>query len=914
MDYIKVRTAIVNACTILEQSCRAIYLCARHSPVACILTITVISAIVAVVLAFNLCLVRLFTLPGAILINLGMFWMVLRFVVRALVFPGSIIFWRRNTEATYRIEIAKSFSVHLRHLHAFLSLATGFGQQDPSANIAAVSVASVALGCMVVQGLAQNFRLQEHDKVRFTTEKDRVKTLVHNVENYLKGAKVLETRSSEDEGQIALLDWLKRISGSLAPVPLSIALATAHLEPFTKRDGLYCLSMLEELTAIFEELQRPKENCCSNSVRFLREPTVGSLHQLRAELKTRYTGTHHWVPTRCGSKLDAMLIRCRSSEGAASPPARTEEAFSFQEQTPLKEFVDEQEGAREPVIIWCNANAAYYETMAYESTWLDFYLNRGCSILLFNYSGFGRSQGNPTPAALAADGSAVIAFLQRRGYQQIGLHGRSIGGIAACSLAKLHPDAVKILIADRTFSTLASAAKFTFGNWAVKGLSLSATKADNLTNYMQARCYKVLICDPHDATIPDLASLRTGVAIRALEQRAPASRLTVGDAQVQRLAKAWQFLSTLLNICDPDRAQLIGPRAANAPPPSHPPSPPKQQQESKKLARQVTIGRPRNGEDHEDDRSRLMTSKTSGSELASSSTELDAQWLQENADSAKRAIGSLADSLRIAIDSIGAYLNAGGSTLGEVFGDRFDEPQVPVTAFCANLLVWGSLGSMREHLAHISNRDIELVLQKGQEHTQAGFRAHRQVMQAPLTPERLSSYHRELSAPLAAEALKMFRLHSARVISVLEIPAAVSEDTQDSAWLSSLLRARTLEHLREVEEFLSCICNYFSSRESAAVASSAGGACEAGVDTNNDTTARADALASVGPQSLGYTHEDLESASRSPSKGSNSLRHPFERAVTGYLLCVESGHNGHLSEGEMGHLAMHLRSAAFGKC
>merc|ERR1719414_838087 len=102
--------------------------------------------------------------------------------------------------------------------------------------------------------------------------------------------------------------------------------------------------------------------------------------------------------------------------------------------------------------------------MAYESQWLDFYLAQGCSVFLFNYCGFGRSEGTPTPTALAADGAAVIDFLRRRGFTQVGVHGRSIGGIAACSLAAANPDIVKFLVADRTFSTLAQAAKYTFGN------------------------------------------------------------------------------------------------------------------------------------------------------------------------------------------------------------------------------------------------------------------------------------------------------------------------------------------------------------------------------------------------------------------------------------------------------------------
>ncbi|CAE8582307.1 unnamed protein product, partial [Polarella glacialis] len=113
------------------------------------------------------------------------------------------------------------------------------------------------------------------------------------------------------------------------------------------------------------------------------------------------------------------------------------------------------------------------------------------------------------------------------------------------------------LVADRTFSTLAKAAKYTFGDWASKGLSLSATWADNTTNYLQARCYKVMICDPKDATIPDLAALRTAVAMELLKQVAPGDRLVLEEDRIRRVAEAWHFFEVLIGVCDRRRAQLL---------------------------------------------------------------------------------------------------------------------------------------------------------------------------------------------------------------------------------------------------------------------------------------------------------------------------------------------------------------------
>ena len=70
---------------------------------------------------------------------------------------------------------------------------------------------------------------------------------------------------------------------------------------------------------------------------------------------------------------------------------------------------------------------------------------------------------------------------------------------------------------------LAKTAKYTFGNWAVQGLRLAATWAENTGNFLQVSCYKVLVMDPHDAVIPDFSALRTAVALDFVTNRLPPS-------------------------------------------------------------------------------------------------------------------------------------------------------------------------------------------------------------------------------------------------------------------------------------------------------------------------------------------------------------------------------------------------------
>ena len=152
--------------------------------------------------------------------------------------------------------------------------------------------------------------------------------------------------------------------------------------------------------------------------------------------------------------------------------------------------------------------------MLYQAGWLSFWLSRGISLFLFNYAGYGQSTGKPSPSRIAHDGESVIRYLKSKGITQIGVYGRSIGGVAACHLARHHPDVVQLLITDRTMSTLENAARYMYGAWAASGIKLTAMMADNVDNFWEVRAYKLLIVDPNDTMIVDLAALRTAVAMQ----------------------------------------------------------------------------------------------------------------------------------------------------------------------------------------------------------------------------------------------------------------------------------------------------------------------------------------------------------------------------------------------------------------
>jgi len=298
------------------------------------------------------------------------------------------------------------------------------------------------------------------------------------------------------------------------------------------------LDKVEQLLTILDELRFPKKGMLRNTLRFFKVPAVGSLNQLRAELQMRFAGHQLWVRTKSGHTLDAMFIPCAGSQGVA-------ESEAAHERVPLGAGMPPAFSG--PVLVWCSPNAAYYETMVYQSNWLNFWLGRGVSLFLFNYSGYGRSSGTPSPPCIAEDGESIIRFLKSKGVTQIAVYGRSIGGVAACHLARQHPDVVCLLVADRTMSTLESAARCMYGTWAAKGLKLTNMVHENTDNFWESRCYKLLVCDPKDTMILDLAALRTAVALRALERTPPHERLALPDETLLALFEVWAFFDRLLD-------------------------------------------------------------------------------------------------------------------------------------------------------------------------------------------------------------------------------------------------------------------------------------------------------------------------------------------------------------------------------
>lgn len=98
-------------------------------------------------------------------------------------------------------------------------------------------------------------------------------------------------------------------------------------------------------------------------------------------------------------------------------------------------------------VVYCHGNAANVTLHARHVAWLP---KLGFAVLVFDYRGYGRSQGSVTRAGTVADAIAAVDFALLRDPARTVLFGHSLGGAIAICAAAERP-AVRAVIAESTF-------------------------------------------------------------------------------------------------------------------------------------------------------------------------------------------------------------------------------------------------------------------------------------------------------------------------------------------------------------------------------------------------------------------------------------------------------------------------------
>lgn len=124
-------------------------------------------------------------------------------------------------------------------------------------------------------------------------------------------------------------------------------------------------------------------------------------------------------------------------------------------------FVRNSDGAPDaPALIYFGGNAEEVSGLALEANEL-----RGISFALFNYRGYGRSDGDPSESALFSDAVAIYDLVASRpavDRQRIVAMGRSLGSGVATYLASQRPLAAVVLVTPYDSMTAVARAKYPF--------------------------------------------------------------------------------------------------------------------------------------------------------------------------------------------------------------------------------------------------------------------------------------------------------------------------------------------------------------------------------------------------------------------------------------------------------------------
>lgn len=128
-------------------------------------------------------------------------------------------------------------------------------------------------------------------------------------------------------------------------------------------------------------------------------------------------------------------------------------------------------------VLYCHGNAG---TVAEQPQFLRF-LHDECqsSVFIFDYRGYGRSEGSPNETGILADARAARAWLAERekiAEEQVVIYGRSLGGAIAVDLAAEKP--ARGLILESTFTCLPDVAAGRF--WFVPVRQLMRSQLNSL--------------------------------------------------------------------------------------------------------------------------------------------------------------------------------------------------------------------------------------------------------------------------------------------------------------------------------------------------------------------------------------------------------------------------------------------------
>ncbi|OMJ70941.1 hypothetical protein SteCoe_30978 [Stentor coeruleus] len=452
------------------------------------LTIVVlILLLLAVILGILYSLVDYLTIPGSFILFLIIVWLIIRKIVEISIFPGASFFWRRGIENNYLIEISYQVSEKLKNLKVYLeSIKQGnLKQQEFHTGNSKILIDSLIFN---YDSMSENISKSQKSLYNLLTELKKL---------------LLETQVFINKSEsFSLYDWLE-IRFECSNVE------SVSLETLSSKDTLNESILI--IDKIDRHLQKSYEskNCFTSSFRWFFDDTIGNIDYMRADLAKRFHCEEFNIQN------GKYNINC------------------------MHVFSD---GSRDTCTLFCNPNAGYYEFTYFQSEWLEYYVTNGIDVVLWNYRGFGKSTGKPDARVLIEDGILIAKHIKENFMmRKLVIHGESLGGCIGIYIAEAcEPD---FLFADRTFGSLSDTIFFTLGKFAYFSFFLDRTfgslsdtifftlgkfayfsfflarypDIETVSTFLKLKCYKLISSDPFDSVINNLASLKSALAYKLIE-------------------------------------------------------------------------------------------------------------------------------------------------------------------------------------------------------------------------------------------------------------------------------------------------------------------------------------------------------------------------------------------------------------
>ena len=222
---------------------------------------------------------------------------------------------------------------------------------------------------------------------------------------------------------------------------------------------------------------------------FFKNNLFASIEQLHCELNNYYTFEEKILTTKDNCELEYIIIR------------------------------KDMNSPRKKLMIICGPNGVPFQVYS-RNFRFESYLDMNMDVLCWNYRGYAFSKGKSSYNKLRTDILELFDEIKKNyNYEKYAVHGISIGGIPCCHLAS-HRKEIELMICDRNFGRLDNMTQsFPLGKYLFFIYKFFLFQSsDNVDNYLNVKCYKIILNDPKDTIVLETCSLKTLISKKLCEQ------------------------------------------------------------------------------------------------------------------------------------------------------------------------------------------------------------------------------------------------------------------------------------------------------------------------------------------------------------------------------------------------------------